>query len=338
MQLNRAVVRLDYIRKNAEIFAERARGARFCAVVKADAYGHGAAAVAQALEGVADFFAVAVAEEGARLRHAGVSRDILVLTPPLCEEEVLRSAALGLVMTVSDADDYALIARACEKYGAFARCHIKANTGMNRYGFDFEPFIRWLAGRMTDRISVEGVYSHFYRPEHAPTARAQFELFQKFAAAAERAFGTLTKHIAATGGVLASGEYRMDAVRVGLGLYGYVPEGFSAPEGLKSALKLYTTVSAARNYSFGGAGYGDYLPQGKALSVLRAGYADGFFRAASQGNRLCMDACVAEAERGKYEEVCVFSDADEYARRHGTISYEALVNICGRAVKEYVNG
>ena len=339
MQENRAVVRLDLIRANAQYFLSRAHGAKLCAVVKADAYGHGAPAVAQALSGTADMFAVALVEEGAQLRHAGVAEDILVLCPPLCEEDVVRGARHRLLFTVSDAADYALLARTCEKYGLCVSCHIKANTGMNRFGFGEEEFGAFLAGRLSDRVRVEGICSHFYRPEDAATAEGQFDLFQKFCATAERAFGPLLRHIAATGGVLASSKYCLGMVRVGIGLYGYLPAGFSLPAGaLRPAMSVWSSVAAAREYRGGGAGYGGYLPKGRYLSVIRAGYADGFFRARAEGNSLCMDACVEETKREKYDEVCIFSDADEYARRHGTISYEALVNVGRRAVREYVDG
>ena len=128
-------------------------------------------------------------------------------------------------------------------------------------------------------------------------------------------------------------------VRVGIGLYGYLPEGFFLPAGtLRPALSVSAQVACAREYRGGGAGYGGYIPQGKDLCVVRAGYADGFFRANAGKNSLCMDACVEESKRNKYDEVCIFSDADAYARRHGTISYEALVNVGRRAVREYVSG
>lgn len=339
MQENRAVVRLDFIRANAQYFLSRAHGAKLCAVVKADAYGHGASAVAQALSGIADMFAVALVEEGAQLRHAGVSEDILVLCPPLCEEDVLRGARHRLIFTVSDAADYALIARTCARCGLCASCHIKVNTGMNRFGFDECGFRAFLEGRLSGRIGVEGIYSHFYRPEDAETAQAQFALFGKFCAAAQAAFGPLVRHIAATGGALASAAYCLDMVRIGIGLYGYLPEGFSLPAGaLRPALSVWASVACAREYRGGGAGYGDYVPEGRKLSVLRMGYADGFFRTGGQGNNLCMDARVEESDRNKYDEVCVFSDADGYARRHGTISYEVLANAGRRAVREYVNG
>ena len=92
MQQNRAVIRLDHIRENA---LRASAGVRLCAVVKADAYGHGAAEVARALRGVADCFAVALVDEGAKLRLACPS-DILVLVPALTEEEAVRGIAAGL--------------------------------------------------------------------------------------------------------------------------------------------------------------------------------------------------------------------------------------------------
>lgn len=338
MQRNRAVVRLNNIVENAECFARLAGGAKLCAVVKADAYGHGAQAVAGALSGVADCYAVALVEEGVQLRLAGVREEILVLVPPLCEEEALRGAHYGLTFTVGDAQDYDLLSRTCDRYGLVARCHVKANTGMNRFGFDLPEFRAFLSRRMSGRVFVEGIYSHFYRPEHAPTAARQFALFGTFCEAGERAFGRLTRHIAATGGALASPGYVLDMVRIGIGLYGYLPAGFAGALSLRPALSVYTSVAAEREWRQGGAGYGDFSPGRGRLAVLRAGYADGFFRSGGIGNvnALCMDAHLSRAPAQKYGEVCIFSDADAYAAANGTISYEALVRVCGRAVKEYV--
>ena len=338
MQQTRAVIRLDSIRRNAAALRAKAPESKLCAVVKADAYGHGAAMVALALSKDADMFAVALVEEGARLRAAGIDKDILVLTPPLNEAEVLRAARYDLILTVADAEDYALAVRSSERFGLCVRCHLKSNTGMNRYGFDLHALSGFLCARLSDRVAVEGIYSHFYRPEDENTCSIQFRLFRKFCAEAERAFGSLVKHIAATGGVLASPQYCMDMIRVGIGLYGYLPAGFSRRQcEVRPALKVYATVAGGRPYRGGGAGYGAYAPRSQRLSVVRAGYADGLFRKGERGkNALCMDAYVAEREIKKYREVCVFSDADAYAARHGTISYEALVHIGARAVKEYV--
>lgn len=227
MQQTRAVISLGAVCRNAAFFKARAGGAKLCAVVKADGYGHGAAQVAAALRGTADLFAVSLVSEGAALRLAGVAEDILVLTPPLCEEEALRGLYYGLIFTAGDAADCALLARAGRAYGEPPRCHLKCNTGMNRYGTDAPSFAA-LCAAAEKGCRVEGVYSHFYRPEHAPTREAQFALFRKAADGAETRFGRLVRHIAATGGTLAGG-YEQDMVRIGIGLYGYLPQGFALP-------------------------------------------------------------------------------------------------------------
>ena len=339
MQPCRAVIRLDAIRGNAALLRAKAAGAKLCAVVKADAYGHGGAMVCQALAGVADCFAVALVEEGVRLRLAGVSADILVLVPPLSEEEAMRGICCGLIFSVGDAADAALLSRAAQKLGQTARCHLKVNTGMNRFGFDLSDFSAFCRSAKPKRLRIEGIYSHFYKPHGAAETQAQFRKFQVFCHLAESEFGALTKHIAATGGILASCEYALDMVRPGIGLYGYLPEGFRGALPLKKAMRVYANAVCCRRYAGGGAGYGAYAGgRGDWLSAVRCGYADGFFRSGGEGvvNSLCMDACLYAEKLEKYGEVCVLSDADEYAGKHGTISYEVLAGAGRRAVRIYV--
>ncbi len=333
MQPCRAVIRLDAIRGNAALLRAKAAGAKLCAVVKADAYGHGGAMVCQALAGVADCFAVALVEEGVRLRLAGISADILVLVPPLSIEEAVRAALYGLTVSVGDGQDIALVSRALAGRGLTVRVHLQVNTGMNRFGFEEAPFAALCGEGLPPCMRAEGVYSHFYAPHDAAVTREQFSRFCAFRARAEQAFGRLTAHIAATGGVLAAEGYCLDLVRPGIGLYGYAPQGF-ARGGLRPAMHVYAQVAANRIYRGGGMGYRMRRPRGDVLAVVRCGYADGFFRC----GRLCMDAAVEESPRKKYERVCVLSDADECARACGTISYEVLVRAAARAERVYVNG
>ena len=333
MQPCRALIHLDAIRGNAALLRAKAAGAKLCAVVKADAYGHGGAMVCQALTGVADCFAVALVEEGVRLRLAGISADILVLVPPLSEEEAMRAALYGLTVSVGDGQDIALVSRALAGRGLTVRVHLQVNTGMNRFGFEEAPFAALCGEGLPPCMRAEGIYSHFYAPHDAAVTREQFSRFCAFRARAEQAFGRLTAHIAATGGVLAAEGYCLDLVRPGIGLYGYAPQGF-ARGGLRPAMRVYAQVAANRIYQGGGRGYRALRPRGDALAVVRCGYADGFFRR----GRLCMDAAVEESPRKKYERVCVLSDADECARECGTISYEVLVRAAARAERVYVNG
>ena len=333
MQPCRAVIRLDAIRGNAALLRAKAAGAKLCAVVKADAYGHGGAMVCQALAGVADCFAVALVEEGVRLRLAGISADILVLVPPLSIEEAVRAALYGLTVSVGDGQDIALVSRALAGRGLTVRVHLQVNTGMNRFGFEEAPFAALCGEGLPPCMRAEGVYSHFYAPHDAAVTREQFSRFCAFRARAEQAFGRLTAHIAATGGVLAAEGYCLDLVRPGIGLYGYAPQGF-ARGGLRPAMRVYAQVAANRIYHGGGMGYRSLRPRGDVLAVVRCGYADGFFRC----GRLCMDAAVEESPRKKYERVCVLSDADECARACGTISYEVLVRAAARAERVYIGG
>lgn len=338
MQQNRALIRLDHIAENARSLKMRANGAKLCAVVKADGYGHGAAEAARALSGCADMYAVALVEEGMRLRLT-CREDILVLVPPLTEGEALRGMLGGLIFTVGDAADLALVARTAEKYSLSARCHLKVNTGMNRFGFDAPAFSEISAGKLPRRVRIEGIYSHFYMPENAAAARLQYDKFLSLCGLAEKRFGRITRHLAATGGLLADPSYCLDMVRPGIGLYGYLPAGFAGTLPLKRAMSVRSSVVCSRPYVSWGAGYGGYSGSGH-LTAVRCGYADGFFRSGGLGNvnSLCMDACLYSQKKEKYAEVCVLDDADAYAEKCGTISYEVLVRAAERAVKIYVGG
>lgn len=340
MQQTVSVIRTDHIRANAEYFSSLAPGQKFCAVVKADAYGHGAAAVAQALRPMADVFAVALVDEGVQLRHAGTDKEILVLTPPLCEEEVLRGGLEDLIFTVGDAQDYSLLKRVCLKYGISVRCHLKIDTGMNRYGFTRSALLSFLKGKKCENVGVEGIFSHYCAPGKTHVREKQLALFLKCCQDASYAFGPLVRHISATGGTLAGAENHLDMIRIGIGLYGYLPQGFSLPRGtLKPALHVYAQSVCSRSSPRGWAGYGT-LPAPEKLSVLRTGYGDGFFRKGGIGNvnNLCMDAALLPVLLKKYAYVCVFSDADRYAAENGTISYEALCRVGNRSEKIYVEG
>lgn len=241
MQRNIALVNLDNVVRNAENIRSVIGSAKLCAVVKCDGYGHGAAAIANALHGVCDSFAVALVDEGAQIRAAGVDEDILVLQPALDETEVLRAAAYNMILTLADDNDFLLVKKTCEKFGVRVRVHLKANTGMNRLGYEYWQFLNscLLVKKQTD-ISVEGVYSHFYLPESRSETRAQYELFLRFCSVAEGVFGKLTKHIAASGGVFADAAYHMDMVRCGIALYGYLPRGIRSDKRfLAGALRIH---------------------------------------------------------------------------------------------------
>lgn len=336
-----ATVRLRAIKRNAEAF-KRHTGVKLCAVVKANAYGHGAEEVANALSGVADCFAVSLLEEAIALRVAACGKDILILTPPTDEEDILACAENGFVATVTDLHTARLAERVCAKYSRTLRVHLKVNTGMNRYGMELPALgktCKYLQN--SKRVRVEGIYSHIYDIGKAEDIRARFLSALRVY---HRYFSAGTAHLSATAGATMGKAFAFDMVRIGLGLYGYLPEG---TDGLclDKAMCVQTRVIVNRAYRYGGAGYGkpNAPLQGKRLCVCRYGYADGFLRngrngvdgAETQAGNLCMDACVRVGTNERGSEVLLLSDADKTARATGTISYEVLCAVTRRAQIKY---
>ncbi len=337
MQTNLALVSLKKIKSNALAISRAAGSVPLIAVVKDDGYGHGAVQVAHALRGIASSFAVATVEEGIALRLGGIVEDILVLTPPLCTDEVVRGAGYGLIFTLSSLATLRLTARTAQEYALSPRAHIAVNTGMNRMGFRPErthAACRAIAGT---RIACEGIYSHFYAPELKERTERQFALFLQACAGAERVFPHLTRHIAATGGILAGEKYRLDAVRSGIALYGYLPSGFEGKLNVQPAMKVYSHVVQSGKFTGGGVGYAPVIGKLGTLKTLRLGYGDGLFRAGGNGaiGKLCMDAQVCEGSSRMGRRELIFSDVSRYAREMGTIPYEILCRIGTKAVRRY---
>lgn len=300
------------------------------AVVKSDAYGHGAIHVARALSCVCDKFAVASVEEGAALRVSGVCGEILVLTPFLRADELLSATEYGLTVTVGS--EFQLRQMAHERL--FPRVHFAINTGMNRFGFRPDRVRRACVFAAENSIAVEGVFSHYYSPEKREILFRQWEIFQEAKGIVKSFFPNALSHIAATGGILADGFEETEGVRAGIGLYGYAPNGFSA-DGLKPAMKAYATVLGSCSAVGSGRGYAERKNANYATHVLSCGYADGFFRR-SFGEKFCMNAATFPGRERAGKEVCLVDDFAEYAREENTIVYEVLCRMSGLE-KRYEN-
>lgn len=321
-----AQISLKRIRENARLI-KRAAGASLIAVVKDDAYGHGGERVALGLHGVADAFAVATVDEGASLRCAGVSEDILVLTPPLCREEVIRISSYNMIAPLTSFFVLKLALSVVEEEDIPLRVHITVNTGMNRYGFQPRRIAEVL--KKTGNFSVEGVFSHLYAPASEAHLNAQLKLFEEAAECVKAVYPDAKSHLSATGGILAG--VKADMVRAGIALYGYFPEGFTIGD-IKPAMKIYASV--AHNGRTVGNGFGYRIEENMPVRAhtLRFGYGDGFFR---DGGRLCMDATVESGYARTGARKLVLKDVSEYAKLHNTTEYEALVNVSRRADKSY---
>lgn len=332
-----AVISLKHIVNNAACVSRLACGTPLIAVVKDDAYGHGAERVALALQSSVHSFAVATVDEGVRLKTAGVDKDVLVLTPPLSEEDALRGASYGLVLTVSSFSTLRLVARAAEQYGIAVRVHLAANTGMNRYGVRPALLDRACRECLAAGIAVEGVYSHLYAPQDEAAREEQLALFEEACAAVKEYFPEALRHLAATGGILAGERFFFDAVRAGISLYGYLPGGFSGEYGLKPAMRVYAPVVQSGRTVGSGAGYMRAEKQTEYFQTVRLGYGDGYFRDGIEGGigKLCMDAYVRGGRNTFGRRRLAVKDVSAYAKAHGTTEYEILCNIARKAVKTY---
>ena len=177
------------------------------------------------------------------------------------------------------------------------RVHIKTNTGMNRFGCDGAALTRTAEIlKHSAGVRVEGIFSHLAGVSNIKNAAAQRDLFVKHCAVAEKYFGRLTRHLSATAGACLSEDYYFDMVRVGLGLYGYLPDGclplvaqkpgrggrpFSP---VRPAMKAYARCIESRTYASGEIGYGERTGvPGEKLHAVNAGYGGGFFRRERNG-------------------------------------------------------
>ena len=346
MRKIKAEIHLKSIAENALAF-KNLTGKRLCAVVKADAYGHGAEEVVFALQGIADCFAVALLSEAKAIKTVACGKDVLVLCPPIDLQDAVAAVQNGFVCTVTGMAAAELVAQASEICKIPARVHLKVNTGMNRYGMGVSELGRVCNFfKKTPLIKVEGLFSHLREPFEASAEKQRLRFLQA-ERVCKRYFQKFTRHLSATAGALLGESFAFDMVRVGLGLYGYLPEGTKKIMPLKKGMTVYATTIVRRKYAYGGAGYGKALAKRERphfLSVLRVGYADGFLRKKKNGttgcernaNNLCMDACIRKGQYKRGKEVPILTDADETAKKAGTIAYEVLCAATRRAERIYL--
>lgn len=344
-------IRLDYLRDNyARLKA--LHGGKLLAVVKANAYGHGAVQCARALHDVADGFAVAFLEEGVELREAGITKPIVLLEG------------------VFDAADYALV----QEYRLWPVVHhqaqlegvlafdwrepatvwLKMDSGMHRVGFFPHNYAAAFAAlRQSGKVGEIVKMTHFSCADEAErgTTEMQLEAFDLACAGLDGA-----ESLANSAGMLAYPEARRDWGRAGLALYGIDPFGGLAGS-LKPVMRLKSAVFAERvlqPHEPIGYGASFYTKRSTRVGVVACGYADGYPRRAGSDTpvaidgvrsrligRVSMDMLTVDlqhADSGVGSEVELFGDiisVNEVAAAAGTIAYEILCNV-KRAKRVYL--
>lgn len=333
---------------------------KMACMVKAFGYGAGSYEIAKTLqEQRCDYLAVAVADEGAELRKAGISIPIIVMNPEFSSFNVLFENQLEpeiYSFRLLDA-----VIRETERRGLTSYpVHIKIDTGMHRLGFqpgDVAEIVRRI--RQQGGVMVRSLFSHLAGSDNAALdafTAGQINSFEQVAATMEKELEQkVIKHILNSGGIERYGNYQMDMVRLGIGLYGVSASG---QNGLRNVSTLQTIILQIQDVPAGDSiGYNrmTYVKQDSRIAVLPIGYADGLDRHLGNGGgevlihgkrcpivgNICMDTCMVDVtgvEAAEGDPVIIFGEGlpvEEMAARLHTIAYEILTSVSPRVKRVY---
>ncbi|MFD8817502.1 alanine racemase [Streptomyces sp. NPDC059627] len=373
----RAEIDLAALRANVRTLRALAPGAALMAVVKSDAYGHGAAPCARAaVEAGASWLGTATPEEALALRaDPGLPADVRIMcwlwTPGGPWREAIEA---DLDVSVSGMWALREVTEAAGEAGRPARVQLKADTGLGRNGCqpaDWPELVREaLRAEAAGLVRITGLWSHFAcadEPGH-PSVAAQLALFREMLEyAEERGVRPEVRHIANSPATLTLPESHFDLVRTGIALYGVSPSpelGSAADFGLRPVMTLSASLALVKHVPGGhGVSYGHtYVTPGETtLGLVPVGYADGIPRHASGtgpvlvggkwrtvAGRIAMDQFVVdlggdEPEAGAQAVLFGPGDrgeptAEDWAQAAGTIAYEIVTRIGTRVPRVYVNG
>jgi alanine racemase len=373
-----ARVDLGAVESNYRAIAEhlaRARPSRppgVIAVVKANAYGHGAGEVARALENAgADLLACADIEEGAALRAAGVRAQILVFGA-LSVSDLDGVFEFRLTPTISTPSAARAVQAAAARRKTRVRYHLKIDTGMNRLGFRFDNLRRTLPEVFaSENLELEAIYTHFATADEEVSSlfgeqRLRLEESLAWIKSNRSAVAFPYVHAANSAALLRDPRVWYDRVRPGLLLYGLVPAPLVTTLPLTPVMSLVSRVVAVKGVRAGeGVGYGARFTaeEPATIAIVPAGYADGLdLRLAGRGavlirgrrapivGSVCMDMLMADVtglEVSPGDEVVIIGsqklpnggeeriDVREMAAAIGTIPYEILSRIGSRIERVY---
>ncbi|MCX5439075.1 MULTISPECIES: alanine racemase [unclassified Streptomyces] len=369
----RAEIDLAALRANVRSLRDRAPGAAFMAVVKADAYGHGMIPCARAArEAGATWIGTATPEEALAVRAAGIEGRVMcwLWTPGGPWREGIEA---DLDMSVSGMWALDEVVAAARVVGRAARIQLKADTGLGRNGClpgDWPELVRAaVAAEREGLVVVTGLWSHFAcadEPGH-PSIAAQLERFREMVSFAEGAgVRPEVRHIANSPGTLTLPETHFDLVRPGIAMYGISPSPeIGTPEdfGLRPVMTLSASLALVKHAPGGlGVSYGHHYvtPGETTLGLVPLGYGDGIPRHASGtgpvliggklrtvAGRVAMDQFVVDLggdEPAAGDEAVLFGPGDrgeptaeDWAQAAGTIAYEIVTRIGARVPRVYVD-
>lgn len=350
----------DNIIHNIMEFKKAYAKPKICAIVKADAYGHGIEGVANAIKRIVDFFGVADSLEAIKVRAVS-AKPILILSM-VDSADLSQCIRANISLSVSQICYLKQVEKYARKLGQKAKIHLKINTGMNRLGFNskknFLSAVNYIS--KSKFLVLEGIYTHFFDSLNEKSVERQYEKFKSYLNLLDTR--KIIIHAGASNASVLSSRYHFDMVRLGLFMCGYCEklgynthndsntknENFALLPALKITAKIVHIVSVKK---------GEYVGYGKnylathnmKIACVSMGYADGFLRTNSNKGRvivngkfasivgsICMDLFLLDVTNlacklgdevtilGKSGELEI--DANEIATNANSIAYEILTN------------
>lgn len=352
----------------AEVRKNVGSDVKICAVIKADAYGHGAVAVGRYLESAVEYFAVATVDEAIELREAGIQLPIIILSyvSPSRYDEVVR---YGVTQTVYSFETAEQLAKAAKAQGKTAKAHVALDTGMSRIGFAVNERSADDIRRISrlESLELEGMFTHFSCADmyDKSYSRMQMERYDHMCDMLdERNVVIPIKHICNSAGIMEFDSHRFQMVRSGIITYGLYPseEVDKTALDLKPAMSFRSHVVNVHTAEAGiGVSYGATFvtKEPMRIATVSVGYADGYPRALSNKGRVlihgqfapvlgrvCMDQImvdVSHIDNVQVEDVVTlfgrdgenFIPVEEPADASASFNYEFVCSLSRRVTRVY---
>jgi alanine racemase len=359
--LTHCIINLQAIKQNFRVIKSNTNS-KICAIIKADAYGHGLIQTARALS-EADCFGVARTDEALSLREANIKKDILLMGGFDDETTLKELIKNNIILSVHSCEELKILLSLAKKYDGIIRVHLKIDSGMHRLGISDKKTLENILNDIskTKNIKCEGLYTHY--------ATSDCDIL--FLEEQYKSFCELTnnykflKHSANSAAIFQDKKYHMDMVRAGIALYGYINnpdlktfDGKIIQNILKPAMSIYADIVQIKSLDAGeyiGYDKGYKTKRPAKIAVISVGYGDGYPRFVNKGyvfiknkkckilGKVCMDLTavdVTQVENIAYKDKAeIFGKnigANVVARWNKTISYDILSSITKRVNKIWV--
>lgn len=276
IDLNAVKHNLDVIKNNLD------EKVHLIAVVKADAYGHGAPAIAQLLyQNGVDFFAVSYLSEALKIRRTGIRAAIMLFCPLICMEDMIEAIENNITITITSLKEAYILHEAATRLNKMVKVHLKIETGLGRFGLNEDEAVevcRFLGNNPC--IYIEGIYTHMAHASNSKYTEKQFKIFMQVVSRLEQeGFSIPIKHCANSTVFLCYPHMHLDAVRIGTLLSGQYPLGdFACKFQIKDPYKFKARIISIKTVPKGG--YLGYfrtyrLKKEAKIAVIPVGFADG---------------------------------------------------------------